>query len=68
VLGYVNGYTVIAGIRIVKRYRINALVRIEKRPRVSIVTGKLIILRIGFNTINIAARTSAPIKSVSNPP
>ena len=57
-----------AGTKIVKRYKINALVIIEKSPRVSIVTGKLIMFSIGFNIKNMRARTTAPTSKVINPP
>jgi len=64
----VNGWTVILGTKIVRRYRIKALVMIENKPRVSIFTGKLMILRIGFSIKNIRARTTEPIRIVIKPP
>jgi len=66
--GYVKGWTVIFDTRIVRRYTIKALVIIEKSPSVSILTGKLIILRIGFKMRNIRASTTAPISIVVKPP
>jgi len=59
---------VISGTRIVSKYKMNALVIIEKSPRVTILTGKLMILRIGLRIKNMRARTTAPIRRVCIPP
>lgn len=42
--------------------------KILKMPRVTILTGKLIILRIGFKTKKRIANITPPVNNVHNPP
>lgn len=67
-MGYVKGIIEISITKIVSMYRISALVKIEKIPRVSMFTGSVIMLRIGFIVRNRSASDAPPINSVSRPP
>ena len=68
VLGYINGSMVIDPTKTVRRYKIIALLKREKRPSVSIFIGRVSKLRTGFKIRKRRAKIVPPHKSIPKSP